>query len=239
MVTATPAPPPAAGSHPAGSVFTALAHGYDISVPQCGQRSGGPSLGAFAIVGVNGGKAFTLNPCFADQWRHRAVTRFIYLNSGYSPGNARRVTSACRHRAETRAGGDPSHRLAYALGCSTAEDTLGALRRVGIPAPPIWWVDVENANSWEVQDLALNTASIRGEVDALAATGRPVGVYASFRDWGTITGGWSYPGITADWVAGKTPRAACASPGFSGAPVWLAQEVAPWPVPGWDSDYAC
>ena len=44
----------------------------------------------------------------------------------------------------------------------------------------------------------------------------------------------------ANWVAAPTPEAACGSPGFSGAPVWLVQESAVWPPPsGYDSDWAC
>lgn len=48
--------PPGAGSK--------VSRGYDVSYPQCSGQL--PSNRAFAIVGVNGGKSFSVNPCLAD-----------------------------------------------------------------------------------------------------------------------------------------------------------------------------
>jgi hypothetical protein len=77
-------------------------------------------------------------------------------------------------------------------------------------------------------------------MDQLAADGRPVGVYSTFRDWTIVTDGWAAPSITANWVAGRSRSGACSERGFSGAPVWLAQETATWPEPsGYDSDWSC
>ncbi len=44
--------------------------GNDISWPQCGRTL--PKGQAFGIVGVNGGKATTTNPCLADQLKWAA-----------------------------------------------------------------------------------------------------------------------------------------------------------------------
>src|SRR5205823_13853627 len=42
------------------------AQGFDISFPQCGEPE--PASPAFSVVGVNGGRAFTGNPCLARQY---------------------------------------------------------------------------------------------------------------------------------------------------------------------------
>jgi hypothetical protein len=89
----------------------------------------------------------------------------------------------------------------------------------------MWWVDVESANSWSETRLDLNRLTLRGEVERLIATGRAVGIYSSFQDWEEITGGWAAPWVRANWVAGRPAARACAEPGFSGAPVWLVQDV--------------
>ncbi len=238
LTTPSPQPPPQPGNHPAGSVFESLAHGYDISYPQCGSDTR-PAGARFGIVGVNAGLAFTLNRCFMAQWLATTVPSGIYLNSGYNPGNAHRVLPECAAQAAALTP-DPGRRLAYGLGCSTARDTLGALHAVGIQTPATWWIDVESGNSWDDTDQNLNHFSLQGEVDQLTPLGAPVGVYASFRDWGQIMGDWSYAGITANWVAGRPPDKGCSLPGFSGAPVWLVQEGATWQdASGLDSNYAC
>jgi hypothetical protein len=61
--------------------------GFDISFPQCGGPE--PNAPAFALVGVNGGRAFTGNPCLARQyvWALTATSVVqpragFYMNTG-------------------------------------------------------------------------------------------------------------------------------------------------------------
>src|SRR5687768_4168188 len=55
--------------------------GYDISYPQCGSPY--PANPLFAIVGINGGKVFSGNPCLASQlaWGGDAAAE-LYVNTG-------------------------------------------------------------------------------------------------------------------------------------------------------------
>src|SRR2546427_4681182 len=66
--------------------------GNDISYPQCGKTY--PSGQAFAIVGVNGGKASNFNGCFNSEWSWAQTSRGgtsqapaqLYINTG-NPGD--------------------------------------------------------------------------------------------------------------------------------------------------------
>lgn len=67
--------------------------GYDISYPQCGGKAE-PTDQAFGIVGVNGGKATTINSCLATQltWQDKTLPsattqpkRQVYVNTA-NPG---------------------------------------------------------------------------------------------------------------------------------------------------------
>lgn len=236
--TPTPAPPPDGSHHPSASPFSSLSRGYDASFPQCSDGHQ-PNAAAYGIVGINGGRAFTLNACFLDLMKAAPKNAGIYLNTGFNPGNAPRLLPFCAARAAGIPGATPTQQLAYGLGCSTTEDTLRVMSDFRIPYPTVWWLDVEEANSWDDADPVVNQFSLRGQLDALADTGKSIGVYSTFPDWKQITGGWGDPRIAGDWVAGKAPADACSHPGFSGAPVWLAQELATWPGSGYDSDYAC
>jgi hypothetical protein len=71
--------------------------------------------------------------------------------------------------------------------------------------PTIWWIDVERRNTWSELRLEMNRYALQGPIDQLAATGRPVGVYSSARDWLKITGGWVPGGVDANWLAGNQP----------------------------------
>ena len=57
--------------------------GHDVSTPQCGRTL--PEIGAFGVVRVNGGRAFTENPCFAAEqaWaKRRPAATGVYINTG-------------------------------------------------------------------------------------------------------------------------------------------------------------
>jgi len=62
--------------------------GNDISYPQCGGSY--PSGQAFAIVGVNGGKASNFNSCFLSEWSWAQSSKGgttqapaqLYINTG-------------------------------------------------------------------------------------------------------------------------------------------------------------
>jgi hypothetical protein len=237
--TPTPAPAPDSLHHPASSPFKVLARGYDASWPQCAAGKK-PAAASYGIIGINGGKAFTLNPCFLELMKAAPKDAGIYLNTGFNAKNAPRLLPYCATKAAQLAGATPTQQLAYGLGCSTTVDTLRVMSDFAIPYPSIWWLDVEETNSWDDGDPSVNRYSILAQIDQLAATGKTVAVYSDFPDWKQITGGlWGDPRIAGNWVAGKSPQDACSHPGFSGAPVWLAQELATWPGSGYDSDYAC
>jgi hypothetical protein len=237
--TPTPAPAPDGQHHPATSPYAALSRGYDASYPQC-QSGSKPAAGAYGILGVNNGRSFTLNPCFLALFEAApAGAAGIYLNTGFNAANAPRMLPSCALRAAALPATTEEQRLAYGLGCSTTEDTLAVLRLFKIAYPSVWWLDVEEANSWDDGNPDVNRYSLAGQLDILRGTGKAVGVYSTFPDWQQITGGWSDPRIAGNWVAGKLPQDACSNPGFSAAPVWLAQELATWAGSGYDSDYAC
>lgn len=240
-----PAPPhpastPRPGSHPTGSRYTAGAHGYDLSYPQCPTGETAPAGAQFGIVGVNGGKAFSRNPCLYVQWGQLAGPRSIYLNSGYNPDNYDLFpVPTCRDVAAKLNQVADAQRRAYAIGCAEAYFSYAVMAQDGISRPDVCWVDVESANSWDEVDLNLNRFALQGLFDQLAGHGCTVGIYASFKEWRQITGGWRPSAVSGDWVSNAVPLEACARRGFTGAPVWLVQELATWPDVPVDSDWAC
>jgi hypothetical protein len=101
---------------------------------------------------------------------------------------------------------------------------------------------VEPSNSWSTGDLTLNLSALGGMIDRLAELKLPIGIYSSPVWWDEIMGGVTNRLVVADWVAGVPIDRACTGRGFSGAPVWLVQELAPWVGPdgaGFDSDRVC
>ena len=237
---ATPAPtprPPLVAAGWVGPIYPPHAHGYDASYPQC-PASAAPAAATFSIIGVNGGRGFTVNPCLAGQWRAARGQRAVYFNSGYDPDNAGKATPDCRSRAQYQDGGD-DRRTAYAIGCSEAVYAVNAMRAAGADRAVMIWLDVESSNSWDRSNFDLNRVALQAEIDQLAAFGRLVGLYATFAEWRAIVGAWSPAGVVADWVAGAEPEAACGAFGFSGHPVWIVQEPTTWPGSGHDSDWTC
>jgi hypothetical protein len=202
--------------------------GYDVSYPNCSATPGG----AFAIVGVNGGRPFTSNSCLGGEYAAapQSPPPSLYVNTAYSGAYRRNVTSGCS-AASSSVPGTNAQKQAWAIGCSEAETSLTYAAQSSATAVSMWWLDVETGNSWSSSNVSLNQYAIQGATDRLAQTGLPVGVYSTASSWKTITGGGFTPrGSAADWVAGGS----CSTP-FNSAPVWLSQYTSG----GIDHDTAC
>lgn len=238
---------------PAGSI------GHDVSYPQCGKSL---PVGAFGIVGVNGGKTFSKNPCLDTQYdwaRSLPNQAMVYLNTG-NPGKQ----SEFWPKTGTREGGarcgnaaspsDPG--CAYIYGRRAAASAASLAAAASVAKGSTWWLDVEKANSWDGNGVG-NTASLQGMVDYLRSNGvAQVGLYSATKHWPAITGGftettaadyrakWSayftakYPMESAPvWVAGATAANAAArcSISFTGGPTVLSQYI----QSGFDHNYVC
>ena len=176
-----------------------------MSWPQCGAEI--PKLPAgFSIVGINGGRPFTDNPCAAEQLafakRH---------HSGY----------AAYLNVDAPRGGDPT-----SYGRRLAADGVRRARAAGIDAN-VLWLDVEVANHWS-PDPAANVAVINGAITALRQRRITAGVYSSGPMWQQITGGarvsmpvWLATAATDYRAAQEQCRV-----GLGGHPALMAQYVA-------------
>lgn len=222
--------------------------GYDISYPQCG--SAYPTNVAFGIVGVNGGRVFSVNPCLASQitWGGGAATE-LYINTG-NPGPA--LSSYWPVGQTSPRYCDPANTdtadCAYDYGWNAAqhswETAVQAYADLGIttsPAATAWWLDVETTNSWR-SDTTLNIAALQGEVDFLrqVAGVTRLGFYSTTAQWGTITGGTQVFAEFPSWGAGapseKVAKQHCASTaGFTGGDLAMVQ----YPWSGFDANVRC
>ncbi len=205
--------------------------GYDISYPQCGLPL--PTSPAFGIVGVNGGRAFTANPCLADQlaWAKKAANKApaFYANTG-NPGPAyttRWPIGQASPRPCTAAAPNSSA-CSFDYGWNAAKDSLAIAARAsqavnGIDEPSAREAGGGSevvARRRDPQQLADTPSGLRadanvgverrvralGAVRALWDAGVAfVGIYSTDTQWNLITGGSAY---ARDW--------------FSANPVWLA-----------------
>lgn len=237
---------PAPAAHAQGRV--AAKHGYDISWPQCPSHV--PRGGAFGIVGVNDGIAWSQNPCLATEFRwasSRSSPPSLYMNTA-DPGPQSTHWALGGPKASTcdPANTDPTSApyaaCAYDYGWSTAADALATeAKPVPKAAKRAWWLDVETGNTWDGSSAA-NAQDIQGSIDYLHAAGvSTVGVYSTAYQWGVIAGGYAFPTPTPEWVAGASnvtqAHANCTSMPFGGAqsPIRLAQ----YPSGGFDADLTC
>jgi hypothetical protein len=184
--------------------------GWDVSYPQCGTKL--PTSGSFAVVGVNDGRPYSLNPCLSGSkgeyaWAVSRGTTALYMNTAnpapsssyYWPTSATHDPALCIDSSSTT---DPG--CAYDYGWHAASDALNAANTaIGPVAGQIpWWLDVETANSWNGDGVS-NAADIQGAIEFLHSRGVPfVGVYSTGYQWSLITGGYtvsSAPTYAADW----------------------------------------
>ena len=233
--------------------------GNDISFPECGNPF--PTGQAFAIVGVNGGLDFTLNPCLGMAngpselaWAGGAGAQ-LYANTG-NPGptlsshwpNGEAAPQACN--TSTSPGSDTAA-CAYDYGWNAAADSyqIAVLAYVSLglappgatrtPTPNAWWLDVEIDNSWR-SDVSLNVADLQGAVAYLQSVGvASVGFYSTAYQWNQITGSTLVFATAPAWVAGPgsypDALASCNGPGFNGGVVQFVQ----YPANAFDGDVRC
>jgi hypothetical protein len=248
----------AASSIPAAAAATDANVGYDISYPQC--NGSFPSGGAFGVVGVNGGKPYSANPCLGtgdgpSELSWAGMNAQLYANTA-DPGPAlsshwpNGQTSPKPCNTATNPGSDTPE-CHYDYGWNAAadsyQDAVSAYVSLGwaasgatrTPVANQWWLDVETANSWTATP-SLNVQALQGGVDYLqsvAAAG--VGFYSSASDWQTITADTTSFASLPSWVAGATSlsdaQSRCGGGGFTGGGVALAQ----YPSAGFDADYRC
>lgn len=218
MPSAAPTPTPTPRPAP---IPTNAAVGHDISYPQCGDDY--PESFAFAIVGVNGGRVFSSNPCFGpnaddpSQLEWAGPDAQLYFNTG-NPGPrlsrhwpaGQAEPRACARGALER----DSRDCAYVYGWNAAAfahgEALDAFIALGwadedaerLPGETTIWLDVEPANSWR-GDRDLNVAALEGAVDYLESVEvERIGFYSTPRLWNRITGGTDRFADYPAWHAG-------------------------------------
>ena len=239
-------PAAAAAKPPVGGGGTKL-RGYDISYPQCGKAY--PTNVAFGIVGVNGGRVFSENPCLADQlrWGGDAAAE-VYINTGNPGPELSSFWPTGQTSPQVCSAADPDTvECAYDYGWNAAEHSYATLeaayaaRRISAnPNLTAWWLDVETTNSWR-DDVALNLAALRGEVDYLESRGvTRIGFYSTTVQWGEITGGSKAFAPMPSWGAGApnesvAKRHCVSTPGFTGGSLALVQYI----YNGFDANVRC
>lgn len=221
---------PGVQSATAASMAKPGAIGHDISHPQCTAGTAPPTGGAFGIVGVTGGRAFTANPCLAEHWKwadRLDHTAGVYLNTG-NPGHAstyywtksgKKDPALC---VDAKSTSDPG--CAYNYGWHAAEAATKVALAAKVSKNRTWWLDVETENSW-VGTAKANAADLQGAYDYLryVAKVQEVGIYSTAYQWGVITGGYhrsTAASYERAWAKAFKPK----YPMWS-APLWQAGVV--------------
>jgi hypothetical protein len=214
----------------AGPPYNHGATGYDVSYPQCHKAL--PTRSNIAVVGVNRGSAFTINPCFSREasWAGTDLTVYINLNSPQGSNSS----DWTHGPAGTCATGALSCD-AYNYGFNTAQRSTDYVRSAGY-SPSTWLLDVETSNYWS-SDTRVNDQVIAGALAALHLSGGGVVIYSTNYQWSQIAGSY-VPGEPAWYATGvldQSPRIWCTSTSFAGGPVDLVQGSAG----PYDGDYEC
>jgi hypothetical protein len=182
--------------------------GHDVSHPQCGETL--PTGQAFGIVGVNGGLATTANTCLATQlrWASRSSGAVdaqpraqVYVNTA-NPGEVRDQVTTWPSSGSTPYGtcdGRNTTACSWQYGWERVRTSVSsffvpAAETAGVDADPAhytWWLDVEDANTWQSGSTAAqarNRAALEGMAAYLNARGATVGLYAVPMQWRQIVG---------------------------------------------------
>ena len=229
--------------------------GYDVSYPQCDRKL--PRNVAFAIVGVNRGIVFSVNPCLGrserpSQLAWAGINAQLYANTGNpGPGLSAHWPFGQTQPRVCDASNPDTADCAFDYGWNAAQDAyataLGAYISLGwadaeatrTPVANQWWLDVETANSWR-DDTSLNVAALQGSLAYLESMSvAAVGFYSAPRMWSQITGNTSAFAAHPSWVAGASTAqgaaANCVGSGFTQGGVLLTQYFSG----GFDADRRC
>ena len=209
--------------------------GWDISYPQCGGPKPEGEF-SYAIIGINGGRAFKHNKCLAEQWQWALSSGAagVYVNVHFPRSAHELAMGATSDRQPNCAPGALSC-VAYNFGLNGIRDSLAYARSQGVDAPFIW-LDVEQLNYW-YPEPAFNAVVLRGAVDAANEAGIGVGIYSTPYQYNKIAGGEAL-GIPV-WSAGAdgfgNVEKYCNERGFAGHPTTIVQLL-----PGqFDPNVAC
>ncbi|MDQ3099273.1 MAG: hypothetical protein M3Q44_05995 [bacterium] len=217
----------------ASSAYHHNVTGFDISYPQCNKEY--PKDPAFAVIGINGGRPFTDNPCFSHQYawalEHYAKPA-IYMNLSYiSPKNREFAFNGpwkCDEANESC--------LAYNYGYQAAVFAYDNVENIKTK-PAMWWLDIETMNTWS-DDKELNKLVVQGAIDFLQKENQTVGVYSTNYQWNTIVGDFK-PNLPV-WAAGAKNKESASQRcqdkyAFTGGSVQMVQYV----LNNFDHNYLC
>jgi hypothetical protein len=207
----------------ASSAFHKTITGFDISYPQCDKDY--PDTPAFAVIGVNGGRPFTQNKCFADQytWALKNYAKpAVYMNLSYITDRFRDYSFKGPNVCEDF--DEPC--LAYNYGFQAAQFAYQDTEQFKTK-PSKWWLDIEIMNTWH-PDPILNEQVIKGAIDFLQLKNQSVGIYSTPYQWVLIAG--NYKPMLPVWAAGAkdkfTAQLRCNSKfAFTGGDVHMVQYI--------------
>ena len=239
--------------------------GVDISWPPSNCTVPIPQEVTLGIVGVTGGKAFTPNPCLAQE-----TTKFkgrqleLYINGDYQSGPALQTyqdSRIAKFKTCDSATPDFMKCVAEDYGYNNGQYAVQQADKNGVSAS-VWWIDVETGNSWDGNtsghSVSENISSLTGTMEAIekyasetAKTPVVIGFYSvPGTMWNKITGGWQAPDArnidnpkthAPNWVSKAIgslaeAEAACRGNDFTGGGTRLVQYQTD---PSIDRDVSC
>ncbi len=247
-----------------------VSYGADISYPQCGSAyPSGVAFGITGVTGgrVFSQNSCLAGPSGELAWAARTGTgahAALYMNTAdpstvsaewadpsgnpegfanYTPTPPSGGWRTCVPSTDDGYGCDYDYgwnSAQYAYQQVTAAASVSNVSAATLAAMP-WWLDVETANSWTVNDSAAtwnaqdaDAEAVQGAIEGLQAaeqtyapgTSIPVvGIYTSASAWQTIMGANTFR--NPDWVPGarsqRAATSACAGSGPSGGQIQLSQ----------------
>ncbi len=245
-VATSPVPAPAPRVPVIGSPYFSSTLGYDLSYSTLAYPS--ESFG-FAVIGVNGGKAFVHNARIGSEYQwtkfgsKTAATLYMNLNAPYGSQVLANIgtpkTCPARAAGSSATSTEPTACEGYNYGYNAAKDAYAYATRAGV-ASSLWWLDIEEANSWS-PEVAVNDATIQGAIDYLNTQGIRAGIYSVPYMWNDIAGKDFVPTQTMNgqptplplWfpvgirtLVGAINSCVTKAPFIPGSPIWVIQYVA-------------